>query len=158
MDWLTFDRYAAELAAETERLTTAVGRQPAERTAPSCPEWTVRELVTHVGTGHRYAADIVESGADGPRPLTRVEAPAAPADWGSWLAEGAAWLTTDAGRGWHVVRTPGGPAWHDGEAPADAELAAPARELLLILNRRLPPGEVTGNAAIFNRWLEDSRF
>ncbi len=37
-------------------------------------------------------------------------------------------------------------------------VAAPARDLLLILNRRLPAGAVTGDAAVLDRWREDSRF
>jgi uncharacterized protein (TIGR03083 family) len=241
MDWLTFPRYAEELAAETERLATAVGGQPPDRVVPTCPEWTVRDLVTHVGTGHRYAAGIIEDGVSGPRHLERIEAPAAQAEWAAWLTTGAGRLTaavrehgfdeavwtwhprhqtagfwlrrmvhdlvvhrfdaelidgapgdlaadlaadgvddllltflifdklagrgeslqftaTDANCSWYAVRTPGGPTWREGEAPADVTLAAPARDLLLVLNRRQPPGPTTGDVAVLNRWLEDSRF
>jgi predicted lipid carrier protein YhbT len=72
--------------------------------------------------------------------------------------ESLQFTATDLELGWHVVRTPGGPVWREGEAPADVTVAAPARELLLILNRRLPAGPVTGDAAVLDRWLEDSRF
>ena len=64
---------------------------------------------------------------------------------------------SDLGLGWHVVRTPG-PACRAGEAPAGVTVTAPARELLLILNRRLPATAVTGDAAVLDRWRQDARF
>src|SRR5690242_20925372 len=44
----------------------------------------------------------------------------------------------DAGE-WLVTRTPEGAVWHNGSAPAGVRVEAPARELLLVLNRRLDP-------------------
>ena len=44
----------------------------------------------------------------------------------------------------------------------DVTVRAPARELLLVLNRRLDPArqgvEITGDRALFTHWLEHSRF
>jgi hypothetical protein len=53
MAWLEPRRYAAELETETARLAAAASRRPPAGPVPACPEWTVRDLVTHVGTGHR---------------------------------------------------------------------------------------------------------
>jgi uncharacterized protein (TIGR03083 family) len=217
----------------------------------------VRDLVTHVGTGHRWAAEIVEGRMQAPPPYTVVDAPRDPGAWSDWLiagagrlaravrdcgpdgpvwtwrAEGTAgfWLrkmlhdelvhrfdielacggpdevapdvaadgvqdllasiamlshtgsadpifarlvgtgetmqlqATDpglTGAEWLVERTPAGLRWRPGQAPADVTLRARARELLLVVNRRLDPDgqgvEVTGDRGLFTHWLEHSRF
>ncbi|GAA0478539.1 hypothetical protein Ade02nite_67180 [Paractinoplanes deccanensis] len=87
MDWLPPERYAAELDAETTRFAAAATSLPANRTVPTCPEWTVRDLVTHVGTGHRYATLIVET--DQAQPYALIDAPDDQAAWRAWLSDGA---------------------------------------------------------------------
>jgi hypothetical protein len=62
MEWLAPERYAAELEAEAGRLGAAAARLPVATIVPTCPEWTVHDLVTHVGSGHRYAADVLLAG------------------------------------------------------------------------------------------------
>jgi uncharacterized protein (TIGR03083 family) len=89
MDWLPGDRYADELEAETERLIRAVSRQNPTAQVPTCPEWTVRDLVTHVGTGHRLASEIIETRRDRMLPYVLVAAPEKPDEWGAWLTAGA---------------------------------------------------------------------
>jgi hypothetical protein len=63
---------------------------------------------------------------------------------------------------WLVERTPAGAGWRRGYAPADVTVRAPARELLLVLNRRLDPARqgvaITGDRGLFAHWLEHSRF
>ena len=63
---------------------------------------------------------------------------------------------------WFVERTPAGVVWRRGNAPADVIVEAPARELLLVLNRRLDPThpgvDITGDHALFTYWLEHGRF
>lgn len=56
----------------------------------SCPDWTMDDLVLHLGTVHRWAAAIVLSGMRGlPRPMPQVSGPRA-----EWYAGcGAALLT-----------------------------------------------------------------
>jgi hypothetical protein len=67
-----------------------------------------------------------------------------------------------AAAGWFVERTPTGVSWRHGHAPADVAVRASARELLLVLNRRLEPAqavvEITGDRAVFAHWLEHSSF
>ncbi|MEV4275017.1 maleylpyruvate isomerase family mycothiol-dependent enzyme [Actinoplanes xinjiangensis] len=89
MAWLQPRRYAAELETETVRLAAAASRRPPADMVPACPEWTVRDLVTHVGTGHRYAAGVIGQAATGPVPYRLHEAPADQAAWAGWLADGA---------------------------------------------------------------------
>ena len=66
----------------------------------------MRDLVTNVGSGHRYAIGIIVSAAAELQPFHRVAAPDAQADWGGWLAEGVTRLAA-------AVRERGfdGPVW-----------------------------------------------
>src|SRR5688572_10249225 len=89
MSWLAPERYAAELETETARLAAATTGQPPQTVVPACPEWTVRDLVTHVGTGHRLAAGIIEERRDTPARYELVDAPDDPGEWAGWLASGA---------------------------------------------------------------------
>jgi MDMPI C-terminal domain/Mycothiol maleylpyruvate isomerase N-terminal domain len=63
---------------------------------------------------------------------------------------------------WHVKRLPARVVWAYGHGSADAVVRAPARELLLLLNRRLDPChegvEIIGDRALFMHWLEHSKF
>nr|WP_221376148.1 maleylpyruvate isomerase family mycothiol-dependent enzyme [Actinoplanes polyasparticus] len=235
MEWLAPERYAAELEAEAGRLGAAAARLPIATIVPTCPEWTVHDLVTHVGSGHHYAADVLATG--GPVEYERVGAPSDPDVWTPWLLDGAQrlnaavadrgfgsevwswhprhqtagfWLrrmvhdqvihrfdadptgdvapdlaadgvsdlllsfemfealrghgetlqfsATDIPRSWHVTLTSSGITWNDGDHGADVTLTAPVRELLLILNRRLPAPRADGDAALWEQWQEGSRF
>jgi uncharacterized protein (TIGR03083 family) len=255
--WLAHDRCEAEFEVETARLAVAVSGLAPTTSVPTCPEWTVRDLVTHVGTGHRWAAEIVEGRMQAPPPYTVVDAPRDPDAWSDWLIAGAGrlaqavrdcgpaepvwtwraeetagfWLrkmlhdevihrfdveltcggfgevapdvaadgvrdllasiatlshsgsvdpifgrlagtgetmqlhATDpglTGAEWLVERTPAGVRWRPGQATTDVTVRARARELLLVVNRRLDPDgqgvEVTGDRGLFTYWLEHSRF
>jgi uncharacterized protein (TIGR03083 family) len=54
-----FDGRLAILRREGERLAAAASRAGFDAPVPTCPEWTVRDLVRHVGGIHRWAATIV---------------------------------------------------------------------------------------------------
>jgi uncharacterized protein (TIGR03083 family) len=254
MAGLSYARCEAEFDAETERLGTVVSALELQTPVPTCPEWTVHDLVAHVGTGHRWATDIVVGGMQDPPPYAMVNAPDEPGMWAAWLTTGARSLTdavrdsgpdrpvwtwrhevtaefwlrkmlhdevvhrfdaeltdghlgmvapdlaaegvsdllasiatlspsdsddavfndlvgtgetlqlqaTDASVEWFVERTPAGVTWRHGHEPADTEVRAPARELLLVLNRRLDPVragvEIAGDRGLFTYWLEHTRF
>ncbi|WP_433377387.1 maleylpyruvate isomerase family mycothiol-dependent enzyme [Actinoplanes sp. CA-142083] len=89
MEWLTPQRYAAELETETARFAAAATRRDEGEKVEKCPEWTVRDLVTHVGTGHRLAAGIIEERRDSPAEYKLVDAPDDQDDWAAWLTAGA---------------------------------------------------------------------
>jgi uncharacterized protein (TIGR03083 family) len=244
------ERYDAEFAAETGRFAAAAAQLDPARTVPTCPEWTVRDLVGHVGTGHRWSTRIVAGRLSAPPPYELAPAPDDPAAWAGWLAAGAEqlvsavrdrgwnspvwtwrtpatagfWVTkmthdvlvhrfdvelaagtlgevppdlaadgvadllasiatlatfpnhacggllgpdatlglhaTDAGESWVVDRSPTAVTWRPGTAAADVTVRAPARELLLLLNRRLGPehAEISGESALLAAWLAHARF
>ncbi|AEV85161.1 hypothetical protein ACWT_4139 [Actinoplanes sp. SE50] len=246
MDWLTPDRYLSALESETTRLITAIRGRAAGEPIPTCPDWTLRDLVTHVGTGHRTATGVIRSPSPTPPAYAVIPAPDDPDDWPGWLSSGAAdliaavrdvgfdttvwaWVPkypiagfwarrmlhdliihrfdvapggdldqdlavdgvsdillccatlsarpqprmaglrgagetlrfSDGRHTWHATLTPTGAAWTDTPdvtVPAAVTLRAPAKELLLTLNRRREPGPSTGDRALLRRWLANSRF
>jgi uncharacterized protein (TIGR03083 family) len=54
---LSQDRYLAQLDASTAGLAKVAGGDLSVP-VPSCPDWTLRELLIHVGRAHRWAALI----------------------------------------------------------------------------------------------------
>lgn len=78
MAWLEFDRYEAEFLAETTRFGSAVIELDPQTPVTTCPGWKVRDLVAHVGTGHRWATEIVRRPQQDPPPYTIVDARASP--------------------------------------------------------------------------------
>ncbi len=74
--------------------------------------------------------------------------------------------STDPGLGeageWIVRRTPSGPVWEHGHAKGAVAVRGAVVDLLLVLLRRVPPGqapiEVLGDAAVLAHWLEHTRF
>jgi uncharacterized protein (TIGR03083 family) len=85
------DRFFTELrgcTAELARITSG----DLERPVPTCPGWTFRQLATHVGRGHRWAAQIVATRATTPIPVREVadgKLPPDPAQHAAWLNAGA---------------------------------------------------------------------
>lgn len=51
-----------ELGSTMSRFADLVGHATGDEAIPACPGWTARDLVTHLGTVHRWAAAIVLSG------------------------------------------------------------------------------------------------
>jgi uncharacterized protein (TIGR03083 family) len=85
------DRFFTELRACTAELARIVDGD-LERPVPTCPGWTFRQLATHVGRGHRWAAQIVATRATAPistREVADGKLPAEPARHADWLNEGA---------------------------------------------------------------------
>lgn len=85
--------YAAirdDTAALAEIVTAGPGADRASRLAqpvPTCPDWTFKQLATHVSRGHRWAAEIVGTRSAEPIPMHEVpdgrfpDDPALQADW-----------------------------------------------------------------------------
>jgi uncharacterized protein (TIGR03083 family) len=91
MHGLDDDRFFAELRACTAELARITGGDLG-RPVPTCPGWTFRQLVTHLGRGHRWAAQIVATRAAEPIPMREVadgKLPEDPAQHGPWLNAGA---------------------------------------------------------------------
>jgi uncharacterized protein (TIGR03083 family) len=92
------ERFYAVIGDDTASLAEIVtggeeGR--ADRLAhpvPTCPDWTFKQLATHVGRGHRWAAQIVATRSAEAIPTREVPEgrfPDDPADQADWLTGGA---------------------------------------------------------------------
>ena len=90
---LDFDRYFLEFEAETARLARLAHDADGQRLIPTCPGWTLEQLVGHVGRGHRWAADIIRRGLLEPVPMQEVVVPADPDERSEWLITGARMLS-----------------------------------------------------------------
>jgi uncharacterized protein (TIGR03083 family) len=64
-------------------------------------------------------------------------------------------LRPDTGTGWLITRVPEGVRWARATAAADVTLTGPVDDLLLVLTRRLPAGQVTvtGDRGLADHWL-----
>jgi hypothetical protein len=61
MPQLTADWYFTEIEASTAGLAEILAEHDQSLPIPTCPEWTLRQLVTHVGRAHRWAAEITRT-------------------------------------------------------------------------------------------------
>jgi uncharacterized protein (TIGR03083 family) len=93
---LTIEAQLATIAREGERFAVLAERVDPECVVPTCPGWTVRELLAHQGEVHRWATDTLTgqwdelSAAD---QADRVAAPLPPA-LVPWFRDGVAGLVT----------------------------------------------------------------
>lgn len=91
---LTVEAYLRHLRQATDSIAADAAAAGLKAPVPTCPGWSVADLLGHVGTVHRWAAAIITGG------LATVELPpdveaglAAPADraaLGTWFVDGAA--------------------------------------------------------------------
>ncbi|MFJ7072054.1 maleylpyruvate isomerase family mycothiol-dependent enzyme [Streptomyces sp. NPDC098781] len=98
MTSLSFDRHCDEIVSQTERLTAHVRGADMKTPVISCPGWNLGQLLRHVGGDHRWAEEIVRTGATGPVPDDGVNDLTAYTDEDAavlvpWLTEGAARLS-----------------------------------------------------------------
>jgi uncharacterized protein (TIGR03083 family) len=92
---LCYDRYLDALTAQSELLAAALAGADIQRRVATCPDWTLRELVEHVGQGHRGTTALITQRASAPPPAGQLQLPAAPEEphrLGMWLREGAGQL------------------------------------------------------------------
>jgi uncharacterized protein (TIGR03083 family) len=90
---IAVERWYAEIEASTETLAGLVHGADLTRQVPTCPEWTLRQLATHVGRAHRWAAEIVATRSAEFIPFRQVpdgRIPDDPALHAPWLRAGAA--------------------------------------------------------------------
>jgi len=103
MPQLTADRYVVEIQASTAGLAEILAEHEQSLPIPTCPEWTLRQLATHVGRAHRWAAEITRTRSDVPIPFREVPDGRLPDD----RAEQCAWLRAGADRVVDAVREAG---------------------------------------------------
>ena len=96
-------RLCAGLATATATLAGLVARNDQDMRIPACPDWTLRQLATHVGRAHRWAAEIVAT-----RSAEFIEFRSVPDGKSPASPDGqASWLTAGAGRLIDAVRAAG---------------------------------------------------
>lgn len=84
--------YAAALIDQNRMLGELIRSADPTTPVPSCPGWTLRELVTHVGRGDRWAATIVAERSDRPVEIRTVadgKPPTDPDEAIEWLGRSA---------------------------------------------------------------------
>jgi uncharacterized protein (TIGR03083 family) len=89
---LPAELFYAEIAASTAALAVLIDSEDPELPIPTCPDWTLRQLATHVGRAQRWAAQIVATRSAamiGFRAVPDAKIPDEPAARGSWLTGGA---------------------------------------------------------------------
>lgn len=86
----TFEDHLTALRRAAERLAASAHAAGLEAEVPTCPGWTVRDLLAHQGMVHRWAMAHLAGDRDGQRETDAVEAAGhAEADPVAWLREGA---------------------------------------------------------------------
>jgi uncharacterized protein (TIGR03083 family) len=94
---LGHDRYCDEVIAQTDLLRKVVQGADLSVTVPTTPDWTLAQLLRHIGGNLRAAEAAVRTGTAIVEPAKQVPEVAGPADddpdaLDAWLAEGAARL------------------------------------------------------------------
>jgi uncharacterized protein (TIGR03083 family) len=129
MPQLSADRYVAEIEASTAGLAEILAEHDQSLPIPTCPEWTLRQLVTHVGRAQRWAAEITRTRSDAFIPFREVPDGKLPED----AAEQRAWLRAGVARIVDAVREADGDlVWSfTGPAPAGFWIRRMAHETLV---------------------------
>lgn len=87
---------AGALVDENRRLGELLATADPETPVPTCPGWVLRQLLTHVGRGYRWAAMIVRERAEERVDIRTVPDGKPPADDPiGWLADGARLLVDE---------------------------------------------------------------
>ncbi|MGO8957876.1 MAG: maleylpyruvate isomerase family mycothiol-dependent enzyme [Streptosporangiaceae bacterium] len=113
---LSTDRLLTEVEVSTGKMAGVIGNYDPGLAVPSCPDWTLRQLGTHVGRVHRWAAEIVTTRVAEGIPMKATPdgvPPADPSGQADWLMAGARRLS-------QAIRAAGSePVWaFGGLAPA----------------------------------------
>lgn len=84
--------YPAALLEQNEAFGELIRDADAARPVPTCPGWTLKQLLRHVGRGHRWAAQIIDERRTDyldPREVRNGKPPDDPAGAIDWLHGGA---------------------------------------------------------------------
>src|SRR5262249_56161546 len=84
------DRLLAEVIGSAATLAEIASQADLTARVPTCPDWTLRQLITHVGRAHRWAAAIVATNAAEPIPFREGpdgRLPDHPAEQPRWLRD-----------------------------------------------------------------------
>ncbi len=96
MTELNADTARRAIVEHTQRLAEAAATAGPAAVVPTAPEWTVTELVAHLGQTQNWVAEIVERRITDPArlPTEVVALPADPGEWAEWLSAAAQRVTS----------------------------------------------------------------
>ena len=89
---MQISEHIAALRDEGDLMAKAIAAAEPDAPIPTCPEWTLRELVAHTGTVHRWATANVTEPSDTPADPTVTQPD--DAALGDWFREGVTDLVT----------------------------------------------------------------
>lgn len=89
---LNAERCRQALQDHTRRLAESARAAGSGASVPTCPKWTVTNLVEHVGQTLHWVSEIVERRITDPSelPTGMAELPTEPRSWPAWLSDAAA--------------------------------------------------------------------
>lgn len=103
--------YLHQISAAAERMAAACEAAP-DAPIPSCPDWDMPQLVSHMGRIHRWVTEL--NAAAAMEAVPRGLEPPPDTDWPNWLREGAAALVDVLG-----AADPDAPVWNPfGQPPS----------------------------------------
>ncbi|TDD66668.1 maleylpyruvate isomerase family mycothiol-dependent enzyme [Actinomadura darangshiensis] len=88
MDVIEAERFRDGLREHTRGLAEATAVMDPSAQVRTCPEWTMRDLVGHVGQAHRWAAHLVRTGGTEVVDELPRTTPDSSAEWSGWLRDG----------------------------------------------------------------------
>lgn len=96
MTELSTDRARRAIVEHTRGLAESAAAAGPDTVVPTAPEWSVADLVEHVGQTQHWVAEIIERRIADPAelPTGAAELPADPGRWAAWLAESADRVTS----------------------------------------------------------------
>lgn len=91
MTELNAEHVRRAIVEHTRRLAESAVAAGPDAAVPTIPEWTITDLVEHIGQSQHWVAEIIERRITDPAQLpTEVAAlPAGPREWQAWLSESA---------------------------------------------------------------------
>jgi uncharacterized protein (TIGR03083 family) len=90
-DDVNVSSYVAQLRNDGDRVSTVLAGADLDARVPSCPDWSLRDLIRHLGGVHRWATGFVFALDDHPKDTDLEELIGgwpADADLGPWFAAG----------------------------------------------------------------------
>jgi hypothetical protein len=96
MTELNAERARRAIAEHTRRLAESAVAAGPDAAVPTTPEWTITDLVEHVGQSQHWVAEIIERRITDPAqlPTQMVVPPADPREWPAWLSQSAQRVTS----------------------------------------------------------------
>ena len=87
----TVDQARRAIVEHTRRLAESAAAAGPDAAVPTAPEWTMTDLVEHVGQTQHWVAEIIERRVTDPTqlPMAMTALPTDPGEWQAWLSESA---------------------------------------------------------------------